>query len=84
MGSIVGGSEIRASENRGLAMSDLVQIKNNNGYHWRKMKVGGDRFQAKKTEGGLYYWLVLPGGIHSRHLANVVEKLSEVDNENHD
>jgi len=61
-------------------VSELIQIKGSNGYHWRKMKISGDRFQAKKTEGGMFYWIILAGGFHGRHLASIVEELStEVD-----
>lgn len=60
-------------------MNELIQIEGTNTYHWRKMKTGGDRFQAKKTQGGMFYWIILPGGFHGRHLARVVEELSVED-----
>ena len=56
-------------------MSGLVQI--GNGWHWRKMKETGDRFEAKKL--GMFYILKLPGGSRLRHLAKVVEDTSEVE-----
>lgn len=56
-------------------MSGLVQIEA--GWHWRKMKKTGDRFEAKKL--GAFYHLKLPGGVNIRHLARVVEELSVED-----
>ena len=56
-------------------MSDLVQIEK--GYTRWRMKDGSGEFQAKKTEGGLWYHIILNNGDRLRHLAKVVEEMAK-------
>ena len=56
-------------------MSDLVQIEK--GWQKRRMKDGTGEFVAKKSEGGGWYQIKEPNGKTYRHLAKVVEELSE-------
>jgi len=59
-------------------MTELVQIEPaEKVYHKRRMKDGSGEFLAKKTDGGRWYYLILPGGQRQRNLAKVVEDLSE-------
>lgn len=52
----------------------LIQIKQ--GWHRRRMKETGDEFEAKKL-GEAFYLIRLLNGLEQRHLAKVVEELSE-------
>ena len=56
-------------------MSDLVQIEK--GYTRWRMKDGSGEFQAKKTDGGGWYHIILSDGLRLRHLAKVVEELAK-------
>ena len=56
-------------------MNVLVQIEK--GYTRWRMKDGSGEFQAKKTEGGGWYHIILSNGQRLRHLAKVVEELAE-------
>lgn len=56
-------------------MGDFVQIEK--GYHTRRMKDTGDLFEAKKTDGGGWYYIKFRNGQTCRHLAEIVEYLSE-------
>jgi hypothetical protein len=57
-------------------MADLVQIEK--GWQRRRMKETGFEFLAKKTEGGgLYYIKIPPDQNVLRHVAEVIETLSE-------
>lgn len=58
-------------------MSDLTNIKFKPRWHKRKMKLGGEIFEAAKTEGGGWYCIKEPNGHKYRHTANIVEDLSE-------
>jgi hypothetical protein len=46
-------------------------------FHKRKMKDGEGTFLAKKTDGGGWYELKFADGETMRHLASVIEELSE-------
>jgi hypothetical protein len=56
-------------------VSDFVQIEK--GYTRWRMKDGSGDFQAKKTDGGGWYHIILSDGSRLRHLAKVVEKLAK-------
>ena len=56
-------------------MNDLVQIEK--GYTRWRMKNGPGEFQAKKTDGGIWYHIILSDGLRLRHLAKVVEELAK-------
>lgn len=53
----------------------LVQIEE--GFHTRKMKKDGSLFLAKKLGFAFYIMKSLDGKLIGRHLAKVVEELSE-------
>ena len=57
------------------ASMDLIQI--DTGYQKWRMKNGSGEFSAKKTEGGLWYYIILSNGHRLRHTADVVERLAE-------
>lgn len=57
----------------------LVQIED--GFHTRKMKNDGTLFQAKKLGFAFYIIKSLGGEFLGRHLAKVVEDLSEAVDE---
>ena len=54
-------------------MSDLIQIEK--GY--KEYFVGDVKVQAKKTPGGMFYFIILPNGERMRHLAEVFERLAK-------
>lgn len=56
-------------------MGDLIQIKPE--YRKRKMKESGDVFEAKKISSAFYVIKDSITGLEYRHLATVVEELSE-------
>jgi hypothetical protein len=58
-----------------ILMSELIQIEK--GYTQWRMKKGSGEFQAKKTDGGIWYHIILSDGSRLRHLAKVVEELAE-------
>jgi hypothetical protein len=54
----------------------LVRI--DKGYtSWRMKADPTSVFLAKKTEGGLWYYIILSNGHRLRHTADVVERLAE-------
>jgi hypothetical protein len=53
----------------------LVQIEE--GYRSWRMRNGTGEFLAKKTAGGLWYYIILSNGHRLRHTADVVERLAE-------
>ena len=57
----------------------LVEIKN--AWHFRRMKKTGELFQAKKLGFSFYLLKSSKGEPMGRHLAKVVEELSEAVNE---
>jgi len=57
------------------ALVSLIQI--DLGYQRWRMKDGSGEFQAKKTPGGGWYYLVLSDGQKLRHTADVIERLAE-------
>lgn len=50
-----------------------------NGYHWRKLKIGGDRFQARKSEGGKFYEIIIGNASYDRVRSQVIEDISVED-----
>jgi hypothetical protein len=58
------------------ASMDLIQI--DTGYQsWRMKADPTSVFLAKKTAGGLWYYIILSNGHRLRHTADVVERLAE-------
>jgi len=45
------------------------------GYSWWTMN--GVTFQAKKSDGGGFYFIILPDGERMRHLADVLETVAK-------
>lgn len=60
----------------------LVEIKE--GFHLRRMKTSGELFEAKKLSFAFYLLRSTKGEFLGRHLAKVVDELSEVVSEGHD